>query len=459
MSDGMTCDVGATEPCPRIEVNPEIFVAGTRRCRPKILFVDDEARVVDGIRRALLRYPYTISTTTSPELALQMCHREHFDVVVADERMPGMLGSELLSVLAQESPTSARILLTGHATAEAAARAVNSAGVIRFLLKPCPPDELHEAIEAALKTTPFENRARAGARRMFLVSHRNRVAADAAAVEPPANTHRRPKATATAESSRNELGPRCEPNGDSQASELVLQAQKIATLGELKPFGYEISTRLRTPRGDLHTVGNFIGSVGRYVSVPSVDRWVMQSVLAVLGQHGPVLERRDIRMSLNIAAQSLLDPQFLQFVDREVSRSCVAGRFLIEVRASSLLKNLRSDGRLVWRFLAMDCFKWGCRLCIDAVGEDLAELEPLTELPLAMAKIDSHYIHDILTNRESQSRVASVVEWGKRSGIEIAASGIDTRAIAERLYALGVRHGQGVAFGAPGPLNLLLGAL
>jgi EAL domain-containing protein (putative c-di-GMP-specific phosphodiesterase class I)/DNA-binding NarL/FixJ family response regulator len=450
MSDGMTCDVGATEPCPRIEVNPDIFVAGARRSRPKILFVDDEARVVDGIRRALLRYPYTISTTTSPELALQMCHREHFDVVVADERMPGMLGSELLSVLAQEFPTSARILLTGHATAEAAARAVNSAGVIRFLLKPCPPEDLHEAIEVALKTTPFENRARAGARRMFLVSHRNRVAADAAAVERPANTHRRRKGTATAD---------CEPNADSQASELVLQAQKIATLGEPKPFGYEISTRLRTARGDIHTVGNFIGSVGRYVSVPSVDRWVMQSVLAVLGQHGRVLERRDIRMSLNIAAQSLLDPQFLQFVDREVSRSCVAGRFLIEVRSSSLLKNLRSDGRLVWRFLAMDCFKWGCRLCIDAVGEDLAELEALTELPLAMAKIDSHYVHDILTNRESQSRVASVVEWGKRSGIEIAASGIDTRAIAERLYTLGVRHGQGVAFGAPGPLNPLLGAL
>jgi EAL domain-containing protein (putative c-di-GMP-specific phosphodiesterase class I)/CheY-like chemotaxis protein len=422
-------ELGATDGGAEADPEAETFFGGEGRFRAKILFVDDEACVVDGIRRALLGYPYSISTATSPEVALEMCHREHFDVVVADERMPGMLGSELLTVLAREFPTSARILLTGHATAEAAARAVNNAGVIRFLLKPCPPEGLHEAIEAALRTTPFEKRARAGA------LHRRKVGSSRA---------------------RREAAPL--PHGALRATELVLQAQKIVTLGELKPFGYEISTRLRGRRGDVHTAGNLVGSIGRYVSVPSVDRWIMQSVLAVLGQHAEVLERRDIGMSLNIAGQSLLDPQFLQFLDRELSHSAVAGRFVIEVRSSALLENLCLDGRLVRRFLALECFKWGCRLCVDAVGGDPGELAVLSELPMAMVKIDGHYVHNILTHKESQSRVASVVDWGQRCGVAVAASGIDTLAIAERLYALGVRHGQGIAFGAPQPLNLLLSA-
>ena len=452
MSDGITCEMGSTGTVLRADTQPadtEAPLVGATPFRPKVLFVDDEVRVVDGIRRALLNYPYDISTTTFPELALQMLRREHFDVIVADERMPGICGSELLTIVAREFPTSARILLTGHATGEAAARAVNEAGVVRFLLKPCPPEELQAAIEAALRTTPFEKRARVGsARRAFIVSHRNRVAKTPAFGQPVSGERGHSATTATRHAVHRV---------QAQASELVLYAQKMLTLDEGKLSGYELSTRLQTLRGPTQTVGNFIGTSGRYVSVASLDSWVVQNVLAVLRQHHPALEQRDVRISLNVAGQSLLDPVFVHLLDREVSRSDLAGRFLIEVRQSSLLKNLRLDPDLVQRFAAMECFRWGCRLCLDGVGEETGRLGALQGLPVGLAKIDTHCIHDILTDRRSQDLVSTVVEWGKRAGIPIAATGIDTMAIAERLRDLGVQYGQGIAFGAPEPLNLPLG--
>src|SRR6185312_10557728 len=101
------------------------MLAGDWRSMPKILFVDDEWEVVQGLRRAFLQYPYQVAATTSPELALQMFRDEAFDVIVADELMPSMRGSELLTRIAHEFPAARRILLTGHATPESAARAVN----------------------------------------------------------------------------------------------------------------------------------------------------------------------------------------------------------------------------------------------------------------------------------------------------------------------------------------------
>src|SRR5580692_7331158 len=201
---------------------------GNRQFMPKVLFVDDEPQVVEGIRRALRDDSYRINTATSPEVALHMCRREQFDVIVADELMPGMSGSELLSIVAREFPTSGRILLTGHATVEAAARAINEAGVIRLLLKPCPPSALRAAIELALRTTPFEHRTRAG---------RN----PGAAARRRTHTAIRARLSGKAATGRFVSGA-TEPL-ESRAHGLRLWAQKILTLDTTTLVGFELSPR------------------------------------------------------------------------------------------------------------------------------------------------------------------------------------------------------------------------
>lgn len=77
--------------------------------------------------------------------------KEPFDAVVSDMRMPGMDGAAFLSQAREICPDAVRMLLTGQTDIELAARAINEGQIFRFLIKPCPPDQLRKAFAAALK--------------------------------------------------------------------------------------------------------------------------------------------------------------------------------------------------------------------------------------------------------------------------------------------------------------------
>ena len=73
------------------------------------------------------------------------------DVVVSDERMPGMTGSQFLSEVRKQWPNTIRMILSGQADLEAAVRAINEGEVYRFLLKPCHPKDLQMTILQGLQ--------------------------------------------------------------------------------------------------------------------------------------------------------------------------------------------------------------------------------------------------------------------------------------------------------------------
>ena len=114
----------------------------------RILFVDDESNVLDGIRRMLRgdRERWYMQFVLSGEAALKACEADSFDVVVSDMRMPGMDGATLLGHMRDRFPSTARIILSGYSEAALAARVVPMAH--RFLTKPCVSSELQKAIEA-----------------------------------------------------------------------------------------------------------------------------------------------------------------------------------------------------------------------------------------------------------------------------------------------------------------------
>ena len=117
---------------------------------PSILCVDDETRVVDGLALHL-RKDYQVLTAHSGQSALQLLKEQGAPaVVVSDMRMPGMDGAVLLKHIKNLYPDTTRILLTGEPGRDAAISAVNEAQIFRFLTKPCPPDQLRAAINAAV---------------------------------------------------------------------------------------------------------------------------------------------------------------------------------------------------------------------------------------------------------------------------------------------------------------------
>ncbi len=121
-----------------------------------IMFVDDESNVLSALTRSLIDDPFEIITAHSGPEALHLLEGRDVKVVVSDERMVGMQGSELLAEVKLRSPNTVRILLTGHATLDAAMRAVNEGEIYRFFLKPWDDMQLRFALMSAVEKYDLE---------------------------------------------------------------------------------------------------------------------------------------------------------------------------------------------------------------------------------------------------------------------------------------------------------------
>ncbi len=113
----------------------------------KILLVDDEENVLNGLKRRFRRQ-FDIDTATSAEDGLaRLQSSATYAVVVSDQQMPGMDGIAFLKQTLEEFPHTVRIMLTGGSDRQIAVDSVNECQVFRYLKKPCSLDDLSQAIE------------------------------------------------------------------------------------------------------------------------------------------------------------------------------------------------------------------------------------------------------------------------------------------------------------------------
>ncbi len=114
-----------------------------------VLYVDDEVTNLQGMRY-LLDDRFTLLTTADPNEALKILTAENIAVLLTDQRMPGMTGTELCARAREAKPDTVRILITAYADLHAAIDAVNRGQVRRYLSKPHSEDELVEALRTAI---------------------------------------------------------------------------------------------------------------------------------------------------------------------------------------------------------------------------------------------------------------------------------------------------------------------
>jgi response regulator RpfG family c-di-GMP phosphodiesterase len=119
--------------------------------RPRMLCVDDEPYVLEGLQDTLRR-SFDVRVATSGVEGLEVLGKDpaSFAVVISDMRMPQMRGADFLRAARLVAPDAVPMLLTGHADLQEAIRAVNGARLFRFLTKPCDSQELMRACAAAL---------------------------------------------------------------------------------------------------------------------------------------------------------------------------------------------------------------------------------------------------------------------------------------------------------------------
>jgi HD-like signal output (HDOD) protein len=115
----------------------------------RILFVDDEPRVLEGLQRMLrsMRHEWDMAFAGGAEEALKALAAAPFDVVVTDMRMPGLDGADLLREVMNQHPQLVRIILSGHSDQEMSLRSVGAAH--QYLSKPCDADALKQTVARA----------------------------------------------------------------------------------------------------------------------------------------------------------------------------------------------------------------------------------------------------------------------------------------------------------------------
>ncbi len=117
----------------------------------RVLFVDDEPLVLDGIRRQL-RNRLDIETAIGAAAGLALIQSKGpFAVVVSDMRMPEMDGARFLAKVNEISPQTVRMVLSGQADLDSTLAAVNEGHVFRFLMKPCSPETLLEVCTSGIE--------------------------------------------------------------------------------------------------------------------------------------------------------------------------------------------------------------------------------------------------------------------------------------------------------------------
>ena len=132
-----------------------------RRSRERtLLLVDDEENIVAALRRLLRSEGWRVLSATSAEQALQLMARHEVDVILSDQRMPGMTGVELLRRARQLYPDTIRLVLSGYTELQSITDAINEGAIYKFLAKPWDDEQLRAHLREAfaLKEMADQNR-------------------------------------------------------------------------------------------------------------------------------------------------------------------------------------------------------------------------------------------------------------------------------------------------------------
>lgn len=158
-----------SHPLPKAEIGvllrdgcrlPEHIFSGARQSSRTLMLVDDEPNILTALKRLLRRDGYAILTANSGEEGLALLEDNAVDVIVSDQRMPGMMGVDFLRAAKEKYPDTVRIVLSGYTELKSVTDAVNEGAIYKFLTKPWEDSQLRGHIAEAFRRKEIEDENR-----------------------------------------------------------------------------------------------------------------------------------------------------------------------------------------------------------------------------------------------------------------------------------------------------------
>ena len=231
--------------------------------------------------------------------------------------------------------------------------------------------------------------------------------------------------------------------------EFLLYCQLIKPLTtSIKTSHFEILLRGIDDQGNPLAPDEFMPHAERSRLMPAIDRWVITHSLEMLADFGSRLAKEKSFFAINLSGQSVCDHSFLDFVIRELARTCVPMTAIcFEVTESTAILNMQRAKQ----FMSVLREK-GCRFSLDDFGSGLSSFSYLKALPIDFLKIDGQFVREIAEDPVSNAMVAAINQMSHAMGLKTIAEYVENRAIKTQLSSLGVDYGQGFGIAKPRPL-------
>jgi diguanylate cyclase (GGDEF)-like protein len=253
--------------------------------------------------------------------------------------------------------------------------------------------------------------------------------------------------------SRQRLALMGELPGAIERGELHLHVQPKASLTGREVVGVECLVRWVHPVLGMIAPDRFIPLAEQTGQIRHLTRWLLDTTareMRLAEERGFVL-----RWAVNISAVDLLSPDFAHKVGEVLRTHGLApDRLTVEVTESAAMSDPENAIRQLAALRHM-----GVKLSIDDYGTGHASMAQLKRLPVDELKIDRSFVRSLMTDTNDQAIVASTIALAHRLGLSVVAEGVEDRATAGLLAAMGCDEIQGFGLARPMPVDVLVGWL
>jgi EAL domain-containing protein (putative c-di-GMP-specific phosphodiesterase class I) len=234
---------------------------------------------------------------------------------------------------------------------------------------------------------------------------------------------------------------------ENERFELFLQPIR-SLQGDLDLPRFEVLLRLRDRRGQLLGPSDFLPVAEQHQLMPAIDRWVVRSLLSWL-MHNRRRWRVPSTFAVNLSADSLDDPNFLDYLERCIDKSSVPPEALCfefnTAAAARRSERFAEAGRSLARI--------GCQVALDDFGAEPRGSEQLRHLPAHCVKIDHALVAAAQTDEAAQTTISGIVRAAADLGMTTIVEAVESDEELTLSRALGIEFAQGFLLGKPEALE------
>jgi EAL domain-containing protein (putative c-di-GMP-specific phosphodiesterase class I) len=254
--------------------------------------------------------------------------------------------------------------------------------------------------------------------------------------------------------------PPAAPAGDEQhlvqidnaldAERFELYLQPIRSLRENPGLGhYEVLLRLRMSDAVLLEPRTFLQAAAHRNLMPSIDRWVVRTLLMWLVNNRRLWSRVPVVFSINVSSQSMTDAGFVSYVESCVSKSGLPPQMLcFEITERFASSSNISVAESMKRLEAL-----GCEVALDDFGANAPSYGYLRSIPAHYFKIDGSLVGAAPNDRVARAVISSIVRMAGDLGVQTVAESVESDSELQAMRALGVDFAQGFLMGRPQSLT------